>query len=170
VARLLWEKGFDFVRRAFTVIFLATVVIWFLQAFSPALRMVENSGDSLLAYIGGWIAPLFAPLGFGTWQASTALLTGLVAKEAVVSTMAVVYETGIDALPHLLRQIAGFTPASGLAFMVFTLLYMPCVAAFAALKRELGGFWRALAAGLFQTGVAWLAAFVVFQFAQLAYR
>lgn len=167
VARLLWDKGSDFVRRAFTVIFAATVIIWFLQSFSPSLRMVENNGESLLAVIGGVLAPLFAPLGFGTWQASTALLTGFAAKEAVVSTMAVLYSTGVEDLPAMLSSVAGFTPASAVSFMVFTLLYMPCVAAFAAMKRELGGLGRAILAAAFQTGVAWLMSYLVFQFIHL---
>lgn len=165
VARLLLDKAGDFVRRAFTVIFAATVVIWFLQSFDTSFHIVENNDASILAWLGNLIKPVFAPLGFGTWQASTALLTGLTAKEAVVSTMAVLYNTSEDLLPELLRGL--FTPAAACGFMVFTLLYMPCAAAFATMKRELGKWRYALAAAGFQTGVAWIMGFLTFQVVRL---
>ena len=164
VLRLLWDKGSDFVRRAFTVIFVASMIIWFLSSFDFQIRFTEDSAQSILAVLGGWVAPLFAPLGFGTWQASTAVLAGFTAKEAVVSTMAVLYDTGRDLLPEVLRGV--FSTASVLSFLVFSSLYMPCVAAFAAMRRELGTKWSLLAVG-FETGVAWVLGFLVYQTARL---
>jgi len=150
----MWEKAKDFLTRAFTVIFLATIVIWLLQRFDFNLQMVE-SADSMMAMIGRLISPIFAPLGFNNWQSATALITGLTAKEAVVSTFTVLLGTGsLSAL---------FTPLSAFSFLVFTLLYMPCVAALAAVKRELGSFRKAMLMMLYQTCVAWVAAFVVYQ-------
>ncbi|MCL2031444.1 MAG: ferrous iron transport protein B [Oscillospiraceae bacterium] len=165
VARLLWDRAWDFIRRAFTVIFAASVVIWALSSFDARLRPVENKADSLLAAAGSFVAPAFAPLGFGDWETSTALIAGLMAKEAVVSTLAVLHETGEEGLPEVIRET--FTPLSAWSFMVFVVLYMPCVAAFAVMKRELGKLTHALAAAAAQTGVAWLCVFLVYQVGRL---
>ena len=150
VGRLLWDKAKDFLQRAFTVIFIATIVIWFLQTFDLRLNIVADSKDSILAVVTGWIAPVFAPLGFGDWRISTALITGFMAKESVVSTLSVLFGS-TAALTALL------TPLSAMSLLVFCLLYTPCVAAVAAVKRELGGGW-ALGVALGQCAVAWLAA------------
>ena len=155
VGLLLWEKAKDFLQRAFTVIFLATVVIWFLQSFDTRLNVVTDSADSLLALIGQWLAVLFRPLGFGDWRVSTALITGFTAKESVVSTLTVLLGGDTAALTTL------FTPFTGIVFLVFTLLYTPCVAAIAAVKRELGGARAAAGVVLMQCGIAWIVAFVV---------
>ena len=137
VLLLMWEKAWDFIRRAFTVIFAATIVIWFLQHFDVRLNVVgEGSTDSLLAIIGTWIAPVFAPLGFGDWRVATALLTGLMAKEAVISTLGVLMNVGANLGSAALGGL--FTLPSAVSFLVFCLLYTPCVAALAALRRELG--------------------------------
>ena len=137
VLLLMWEKAWDFIRRAFTVIFAATIVIWFLQHFDVRLNVVgEGSTDSLLAIIGTWIAPVFAPLGFGDWRVATALLTGLMAKEAVISTLGVLMNVGANLGSAALGSL--FTLPSAVSFLVFCLLYTPCVAALAALRRELG--------------------------------
>lgn len=154
----MWDKAKGFIRRAFTVIFLATVVIWFLQSFDWSFDMVEDSSKSILASIGSSLASVFAPLGFGDWRASTALLTGFTAKEAVVSTLSVL-TTGGDASG--LQSI--FSPLTAFSFLCFTLLYMPCVAAFAASKRELGSMKAAIGAAAYQTGAAWIIAFIVYQ-------
>lgn len=162
----IWEKAKDFIRRAFTVIFLATLVIWVLQSFDARFNPVANSADSLLATIGGWVAPIFAPLGFGNWMASTALITGLTAKEAVVSTMAVLTgAAGSAGLPAIMGTL--FTPASALSFLVFTLLYMPCIAAFAAVRREYGSGIKAAAIMAAETGIAWVVALIVYRVALL---
>lgn len=153
VGRLLWDKAKDFLQRAFTVIFIATIVIWFLQTFDTRLNIVADSKDSILAMVAGWIAPIFAPLGFGDWRVSTALITGFMAKESVVSTLSVLFGS-TAALTALL------TPLSAMSLLVFCLLYTPCVAAVAAVKRELGGGW-ALGVALGQCAVAWAAAGVV---------
>lgn len=150
VGRLLWDKAKDFLQRAFTVIFIATIVIWFLQTFDLRLNIVADSKDSILAVVAGWIAPVFAPLGFGDWRISTALITGFMAKESVVSTLSVLFGS-TAALTALL------TPLSAMSLLVFCLLYTPCVAAVAAVKRELGGGW-ALGVALGQCAVAWLVA------------
>lgn len=155
----MWDKAKGFIRRAFTIIFVATIVIWFLQSFNWSFDMVEDSSKSILAFIGSLIAPVFAPLGFGDWRASTALLTGLTAKEAVVSTLSVLLNAGGETA--LLQTL--FTPLAAFAFLCFTLLYMPCVAALAASRRELGSARAALAAMAYQTGVAWIVAFIVYQ-------
>lgn len=162
----MWEKAKDFIVRAFTVIFFATIVIWLLQSFDLRFEMVQDSSQSILANIGKFVAPIFAPLGFGNWQAVTALITGLTAKEAVVSTFAVL--TGAGDSSSLIPILSGmFTPLQALSFLVFTLLYMPCVAAMAAVKRELGGYRSALLLMLYQTAFAWVAAFVVYSFGLL---
>ena len=159
VGQLLWEKAKDFLQRAFTVIFVATIVIWFLQTFGTHLNVVEDSKDSILAVVSSRLAPVFRPLGFGDWRVSTALLTGFMAKESVVSTLSVLFGTTAQ-----LTEI--LTPVSALSLLVFCLLYTPCVAAVASIKRELGGRW---AAGVVvsQCVIAWLAAFVVHGFALL---
>lgn len=154
VGRLIWDKAKDFITRAFTVIFVATLIIWFLQTFDSHLNVVSNSHDSLLALVGGFIAPIFAPLGFGDWRVSTALITGFTAKESVVSTMTVLLGNGVDALTSM------FTPLTAVVFLVFTLLYTPCVAAIGAVRKELGGKW-AFAIVVLQCLVAWIVAFAV---------
>ena len=154
VALLLWEKAKDFLERAFTVIFLATIVIWFLQSFDTRLNVVESSADSLLAMIGQFLAPIFAPLGFADWRCATALISGFIAKESVVSTLEILL--GTSALSAL------FTTKSAVSFLVFTLLYTPCVAAIAAIRREVGSPVRAGIIALSQCCVAYLAAFAVF--------
>lgn len=162
----MWDKAKDFLTRAFTIIFLATIIIWLLQSFDFGFNMVENSADSMLASIGRLIAPIFAPLGFGDWRAATALITGLTAKEAVVSTLAVLTGAGdSSSLVPLLGEM--FTPLAAFSFLCFTLLYMPCVAAMAAVRRELGSGKNAFFAMLFQTGVAWIVAFLVYNIGKL---
>ena len=161
VLRLIYDKAKDFVVRAFTVIFLATLVIWFLQTFDTRLNVVDSSAQSMLADIGRWIAPIFMPLGFSDWRVSTALITGFTAKEAVVSTLAVLTGTSIATLPQALSGL--FSPLAAASFLVFTLLYTPCVAAISAVKREMGSGWHALAVAAFQTTVAWCMAFLLFQ-------
>ncbi len=153
--RLAWDKAKDFMTRAFTIIFLASVVIWFLQTFDVRLNVVEDQSQSLLAGLGGLIAPVFAPLGFGDWKSSTALVTGLIAKESVISTLTVLLE---DTTAAALRTL--FTPLTAYVFLVFTLLYPPCVAAIGAVRSELGGRYAAVVFAL-QIGVAWVVAFVV---------
>ena len=161
VLLLMWEKAWDFIRRAFTVIFAATIVIWFLQHFDVRLNVVgEGSTDSLLAIIGTWIAPVFAPLGFGDWRVATALLTGLMAKEAVISTLGVLMNVGANLGSATLGSL--FTLPSAVSFLVFCLLYTPCVAALAALRRELGSGVKTVLVMISQCCVAWLAAFCVY--------
>ena len=158
VVRLVWDKAKDF-------IFLATIIIWVLQTFDSRINVVSDSSQSLLAQIGRLIAPLFAPLGFGSWQMSTALLTGFTAKEAVVSTLAVLTGSSMATLP---QTLSGALPLpAALAFLVFTLLYTPCVAAIAAVKREMGGVKSALFVVFYQTAVAWVAAFLFYRLALL---
>lgn len=159
VALLLWDKAKDFITRAFTVIFLATIIIWFLQTFDLKFNVVADSGDSMLAAVGRLLAPLFAPLGLGSWQITTALIAGFSAKEAVVSTTAVLMGTTTAGLTAALGSV--FTPQTAFVFLVFTLLYTPCVAAIATVKKELGGAKAALFMVLFQTAIAWLVAFLV---------
>ena len=154
VGRLVWDKSKDFITRAFTVIFVATIIVWFLQSFSPQLVMVEDPEESILALIAGWMAPLFAPLGFGDWRFVTALIAGFMAKETVVSTLTVLFD-GTAAL------VAALTPAAAVSFLVFCLLYTPCVAAIAAIKRELGGKW-ALGIVVLQCVVAWVVALIAY--------
>ncbi len=157
----MWEKAKDFLVKAFTIIFVATIVIWLLQSLDWRLNLVEDSSHSMLAGIGRVLAPLFAPLGFGDWRAATALITGLTAKETVVSTLAVLLGAPDTAgLAPLLGSL--FTPLSAVSFLVFTLLYMPCVAAMAAVRREFSSTPKALLAMLYQTLVAWCVSFLVF--------
>ena len=148
VGRLIWDKAKDFLSRAFTIIFLATIVIWFLQSFDLTLNLVSDSKDSILAAVGGILAPIFKPLGFGDWRLTTPLITGFMAKESVVSTLVV-----LDAM-------GTFTTLTAVVYLVFTLLYTPCIAAIAAVKRELGAKW-ALGVVFLQCGIAWVVALVV---------
>ena len=159
VALLLWEKAKDFLQRAFTVIFLATIVIWFLQSFDTRLNVVSDSADSLLALIGQVLAPIFAPLGFGDWRCATSLISGFIAKESVVSTLEVLL--GGSAISGL------FTTRSALSFLVFTLLYTPCVAAVATIRRELDSSLKTLGVVAMQCGVAWLASLAMYAIAGL---
>ena len=165
VLLLLWEKAKDFLTRAFTVIFVGTVIIWFLQTFDMRLNVVADSADSLLATIGTWIAPIFKPLGFGDWRIATSLISGFTAKEAVVSTMAVLTGTSTAELAGHLSSL--FTPLSAVSFLLFTLLYTPCVAAVATIKRELGSGLKALGVVIIQCGVAWLVAAIIYQIGML---
>ena len=165
VAILLWEKAWDFIRRAFTVIFTATILIWFLQTFDLRLNVVSNSADSILALVGRWIAPVFQPLGFGDWRAVTALISGFTAKEAVISTLGVLLGVGMDNLGPALGPL--FTPLAAGSFLIFTLLYTPCVAAVATIRRELGSKLQTLGVVVMQCVVAWLAAGIFYQLGRL---
>ncbi len=158
----MWDKAKDFIKRAFTLIFVATLIIWLLQSFDFRFNRVFDSSKSMLAAIGSFISPIFSPLGFGDWKASTALITGLTAKEAVVSTFAVltkVNDTG--ALLPMLQKM--FSPLVAYTFLTFTLLYMPCVATLAAIRRELGSSLKAALIMLYQTTFAWFVAFIVYR-------
>ncbi len=154
VALLLWEKAKDFLQRAFTVIFLATIIIWFLQSFDTRLNVVSDSAQSLLALIGKGIAPIFAPLGFADWRCATSLISGFIAKESVVSTLEVLL--GGTAIASL------FTTRSAVSFLVFTLLYTPCVAAVATIRRELNSTLKTALVVLMQCAVAWVVAFAAY--------
>ena len=154
VAQLLWEKAKDFLQRAFTIIFIATIVIWFLQTFDTKLNLVTNSQDSILAMVASWITPIFAPLGFGDWRISTALITGFMAKESVVSTISILFKSTANLVNAL-------SPLAALSLLIFCLLYTPCVAAIASIKRELGGKWAILVV-FGQCLIAWVAAFLVY--------
>lgn len=156
VCQLLWEKAKDFLQRAFTVIFVATIVIWFLQTFDTKFNLVENSQDSILATIAGFIAPIFKPLGFGDWRISTALITGFMAKESVVSTLSVLLGSGVK-ITSILTQLGAAS------LLVFCLLYTPCVAAIASIKRELGRKWAYFVV-VFQCVIAWIMAFITHGF------
>ena len=159
VALLLWEKAKDFLQRAFTVIFLATIIIWFLQSFDTRLNVVADSANSLLALIGQFIAPVFRPLGFGDWRCATALISGFIAKESVVSTLQVLL--GGAAISSLL------TTRSAISFLVFTLLYTPCVAAIATIRRELDSRLKTVGVVVLQCSVAWVVAFAAYAIAGL---
>ncbi|MBR6208528.1 MAG: ferrous iron transport protein B [Oscillospiraceae bacterium] len=159
VLRLLWDKAKDFLQRAFTVIFVATVVIWCLQSFDLRLNLVEDSSRSILAALAGVIAPVFRPLGFGDWRVSTALISGFMAKESVVSTLTLLYGSA----GTLAASLSG---AAAAALLVFCLLYTPCVAAVASVRRELGGWWAALVVGE-QCAIAWICGFAVYRLALL---
>ena len=161
VVLLMWDKAKDFIQRAFTIIFLATIFIWFLQTFDMRFNVVRDSGDSLLAMLGRLIAPIFVPLGFGDWRISTSLITGFSAKEAVISTMSILLGTNTAGLAEALSGM--FTLSSAVSFLVFTLLYTPCVAAVAAIKRELGGRRQAVFVVVLQCVVAWVVAFLVYR-------
>lgn len=159
VLQLLWDKAKDFLQRAFTVIFLATIIVWFLTTFSPHLNMVTESKDSILAGIAGVIAPVFAPLGFGDWRISTALITGFIAKESVVSTLSILFGT-TTALTSLISTKAAA------ALLVFCLLYTPCIAAIASIRRELGQKW-AIGVVILQCAIAWVCAFAMYHLLML---
>lgn len=165
VALLLWDKAKDFLSRAFTVIFVATVLIWFLQTFDTRINVVTDPTNSMLAQIGSLLSPIFRPLGFGDWRASTALISGFTAKEAVVSTLAVLTGGSTATLATTLQSM--FSTAAAAAFLAFTLLYTPCVAAIAAVKSELNSLRMALGIALMQCGIAWVASFIVYHIAGL---
>lgn len=167
VGQLMWDKAKDFIERAFTVIFVATIIIWFLQTFDMRFNVVKESSDSLLAVIGQWIAPVFGPLGFSDWRVSTALITGFTAKEAVVSTLSVLTGTSTANLGSVLGAM--FPGISVASFLVFTLLYTPCVAAIAAVKREMGSGVKAAFVVALQCIVAWLVAWLVYQIGGLIF-
>ncbi len=157
VSQLLWEKAKDFLQRAFTVIFIATIVIWLLQSFDLQFNLITDQQDSILAMIAGWFAPIMAPIGLGDWRICTALISGFMAKESVVSTLEILYGQNVNAF---------MTTASAAALLVFSLLYTPCVAAIASIKRELGRKW-AISVVLWQCFIAWVAAFVIYLFLHL---
>ena len=168
VVLLMWDKAKDFLTKAFTVIFTASVIIWFLQSFDSRLNVVTDSSQSLLAALGKIIAPIFAPLGFNDWRISTALITGFTAKEAVVSTLSVLSGAGSsDLLPAILQGM--FTPMTAVSFLVFSLLYTPCVAAVAAVRREMNSSFAALFFVLIQCAAAWVAAFAVYNIGMLIF-
>jgi len=165
VLLLLWDKAKDFIQRAFTIIFVASVVIWFLRSFDLRINPVADSADSMLAAVGRGLSVIFAPLGFADWRAATGLITGFMAKEAVISTLAVLTGTGVAELGPTLHGL--FTPLAALSFLVFTLLYTPCVAAVATVKREWGSLKGTALVVLYQTGLAWACAFGVYQIGRL---
>jgi ferrous iron transport protein B len=158
---LLWQKAKDFIQRAFTVIFFATVIIWFFRSFDFRLNYVPDGVDSILAWAGRFISVLFRPLGFADWRVATSLITGFTAKEAVISTLAVLTGASISEVGNSLHTL--FTPLAALSFLTFTLLYTPCVAAVAAVRRELGTLKGTLLMILYQMSIAWIAGFAVFQ-------
>ena len=160
VLLLMWEKARDFLERAFTIIFLASMIIWFLQTFDSRLNVVTDSANSLLAMLGHLIAPIFKPLGFADWRISTALVTGITAKEAVVSTLSVLLGTNAAHVSAALRTL--FTVRSATSFLVFTLLYTPCVAAIAAIKREMNSTLKTIGIVIMQCTIAWLVAWLVY--------
>ena len=160
VVLLMWEKAKDFLTRAFTVIFMATVIIWFMQTFDTRLNVVENSASSILAALGRLVSPIFAPLGFGDWRMVTALVSGFTAKEAVVSTFGVILGVSTEQLGAALHSL--FTTASAASFLAFCLLYTPCVAAVSTIRTELKSGWKTVGIVFAQCLVAWLAAFVVY--------
>lgn len=161
VMLLMWEKAEDFLTRAFTVIFMATVIIWFLQSFDLRLNVVDDSSLSILAAVGHLVSPIFSPLGFGDWRMVTALVSGFTAKEAVVSTFGVILGVSSEQLQQALHQL--FTPLSAASFLTFSLLYTPCVAAVATIQRELGSKLKTLLVVILQCGIAWLCAMLVYQ-------
>ena len=164
---LMWEKAKDFLQRAFTIIFIATIIIWFLQTFDMRLNVVQDSANSLLALIGQRFAPVFAPCGFADWRIVTSLISGFTAKEAVVSTLSVLLNVGNAELKHALSVL--FTPLSATCFLLFTLLYTPCVAAVATIKRELKSGIQTAGIVISQCVVAWLVAVIVFQIGSLIF-
>ena len=161
VLQLMWDKAKDFLQRAFSVIFVATVLIWFLQTFDLRFNVVSDSANSILASLGRFVSPVFAPLGFGDWKMVTALVSGFTAKEAVVSTFGVILGVGTEQLTTALHSI--FTVESAASFLAFCLLYTPCVAAVATIRRELNSGWKAFGAVVMQCVVAWLVAFLVYR-------
>ncbi len=152
VLQLLWEKAKDFIQKAFTIIFLATIIIWVLQSFDTHLNLVTDSKDSILAVIAGWLVPIFKPIGLGSWQIVTSLITGFIAKESVVSSLEVLFTGNVT---------QALSNASAAALLIFSLLYTPCIAAVASIKRELGRKW-ALGIVIWQCVIAWIAAFITY--------
>jgi len=165
VLLLIWDKAKDFIERAFTVIFLASIIIWFLQSFDLRLNTVTNGTDSILALIGRFVSPIFYPVGFSDWRISTALITGFTAKEAVISILAVLTGATVQTLGNTLYTL--FTPLAAFSFLAFTLLYTPCVAAIAAARRELGSLKGTVFVIVYQTCLAWAAAFCIYQVGRL---
>ena len=166
VLLLLWEKARDFLQKAFTVIFVGTLIIWFLQTFDARFNVVESSSDSMLAWIGRFISPVLAPAGFGDWRAATALLSGFTAKEAVVSTLAVLLGTTTSALGGALSSLFP-TGLAAVSFLIFTLLYTPCIAAIATVRKELRSVGSTVAVVALQCGVAWVMSTLVFNIGSL---
>ena len=160
----MWEKAKDFLVKAFTIIFVANIVIWFLQSFDTGFNLVQGQ-DSMLASIGRFVSVVFRPLGFGDWRAATALITGLSAKETVISTLAIL--TGSASASQPLLQTVFVSTASVVSFLTFTLLYMPCVASFSAMRREMGKTRYAVYAMCYYTTLAWIVAFIVYRIALL---
>ena len=160
VLLLVWDKAKDFIVRAFTIIFTATIIIWFLQTFDIRFNVVSGGKDSMLAAIGTLVSPIFRPLGFNDWRVSTALLTGFTAKEAVISTFAVLTGTSTANLGSALANI--FTPVTAFSFLIFTLLYTPCIAAITSVRNELHSRKGAFGVVLYQCGFAWVASFLVY--------
>jgi ferrous iron transport protein B len=150
--RLLWDKAKDFLQRAFSVIFIATIVIWFLQSFDFGLHMVANQQESMLAVIAGYIAPLLSPIGLGDWRIATSLISGFMAKESVVATLGILFGQSVS---------TAISSASAASLLVFSLLYTPCVAAIASIRREMGGRWAFLVV-IWQCLIAWLVSFIVY--------
>jgi len=165
VFMLIWDKAKDFIQRAFTIIFLVTVIIWFLQSFDFRLNPVESGAGSILATVGRFISTVFAPLGFADWEVGAALVTGFAAKEAVISTLGVLMGAGPAELGGILHTL--FSPLTAFSFLVFTLLYTPCVAAVATVRREFGSIKGTAFTVLYQTGIAWLASFCIYQIGNL---
>lgn len=151
VGQLLWEKAKDFLQRAFSIILLASMIIWFLQSFDLHLNLVKDSADSILAMVAGVLAPIFKPIGLGDWRICTALISGFMAKESVVSTLEVLFGGNIASV---------LTPLAAASLLVFSLLYTPCVAAIASIKREMGSKW-AVGVVVWQCVIAWVAALIV---------
>jgi len=163
----MWDRAKGFIKKAGTIIFSAAVLIWVLQSFSFSLQMVEDPSESIMGAIGAAIAPFFAPLGFGDWRSSVALLTGFVAKEVVVSTLGILHGVGEEAAQLIPALQSAFTPLTAYAYMAFTLLYLPCIAAFATIKREMNSWkWTLFAVG-YQTAIAWVVAFLIFNVGRL---
>lgn len=167
VGILLWEKAKDFLQRAFTIIFIATIVIWFLETFDSRLNVVKDTSDSLLTFLGMKISPIFKPLGFDDWRVATSLISGFTAKEAVVSTLTVLLGTKMSNLSSALSSL--FTPLSAVSFLIFTLLYTPCVAAVATINKELGSKVQTVLVVIFQCVIAWISAFAVYQIGSLIF-
>lgn len=165
VSLLLWDRAKDFVQRVFTIVFLATIVIWFLQSFDMRLNYVGNSADSMLAAIGQAISVIFAPIGFNDWRISTGLITGVMAKESVISTLSVLTGASATELGETLRTF--FSPIAAFSFLIFTLLYTPCVAAISTVRRELGSLKGTFFVIVYQTGLAWIVAAAIYQIGRL---
>lgn len=161
VLLLMWDKAKDFLERAFTIIFIATIVIWFLQTFDTRFNVVESSENSLLALISQFVTPIFKPLGFGDWRIVTALVSGITAKEAVISTLSILLNIGTTDLSGALSSL--FTPLTAFSFLIFTLLYTPCVAAIATIRRELNSTVQTIGVVTFQCLIAWITAFIFFR-------